>query len=143
MMVAMSSLATLPLRLYPGDDLRPALVAALAAAGQQAGFVVSGIGSLRPVVLRLAGAEQTLTLDEDAEVLTLAGSLGTGGAHLHASVSLADGRVLGGHVAPGCIVRTTAEVLVVALPAWHFDREPDPSTGYQELVVRPRGRDDG
>ena len=56
--------------------------------------------------------------------------------HLHAAVADADGRVTGGHVAAGCVVRTTAEVLVVLLPAWHFERAPDATTGYDELVVR-------
>jgi hypothetical protein len=39
-------------------------------------------------------------------------------------------------VAPGCIVRTTAEVLLALLPEWEFAREPDALTGYDELVVR-------
>ena len=52
------------------------------------------------------------------------------------SVADADGRVLGGHAAHGCVVRTTAEVLVALLPGWAFTREPDPSTGYAELVIR-------
>lgn len=129
-----------PMRLRPGCDLRRALEDTLAAQGVQAGFVLSGMGSLRPTVLRLAGAEQTLQLDEDVELLTLAGSLGRGPAgghsHLHASVSLPEGRVLGGHVGYGCVVRTTAEVLLALLPAWQFTREADPATGWAELVVR-------
>ena len=52
------------------------------------------------------------------------------------ALSTATGEVLGGHVAPGCIVRTTAEVLLALLPAWEFGREPDATTGYDELVVR-------
>jgi len=43
--------------------------------------------------------------------------------------------VRGGHVAPGCIVRTTAEVLLVLLPDWHFSRAPDPTTGWAELAI--------
>ena len=62
-----------------------------------------------------------------------------GGAHLHASLADADGRVLGGHVAPGCIVRTTAEVLLALLDDVRFTREPDAATGYAELHVWPRG----
>jgi len=46
--------------------------------------------------------------------------------------------VLGGHVAAGSIVRTTAEVLPALLPVWEFAREPDAATGYDELVVRSR-----
>jgi hypothetical protein len=128
----------LPLRLQPGQDLRRAIEAAVAAQGLQAAFVVAGVGSLRPAVLRLAGAEQMLRLDQDCELLTLSGSVGGAASHLHLSVALADGRVLGGHAGQGCTVRTTAELLLAALPQWQFTREPDSATGYAELVVRPR-----
>ena len=42
------------------------------------------------------------------------------------------GRVMGGHVAHGCIVHTTAEVLLLLLSDWSFDRELDPVTGFAE-----------
>jgi predicted DNA-binding protein with PD1-like motif len=41
-------------------------------------------------------------------------------------------------VVAGCIVRTTAEVLLTLLPEWEFAREPDAATGFDELVVRAR-----
>ena len=129
---------TLPLRLSPGDDLRAALSAALAAHGGEAAFVVCGIGSLREAQLRFAGRDDLHHAVGDLEILTLSGTLGTGGSHLHASLSDADGRVFGGHVAPGCIVRTTAEVLLAVLDDVAFTREPDAATGYAELVIRPR-----
>jgi len=127
-----------PLRLQPGDDLRSALQAALAAQGASAAFVLAGIGSLRPTVLRLAGADAPQRIDADCEILTLSGSLGANGVHLHMSVADDSGRVLGGHVSEGCIVRTTAEVLLMLLPGWDFTREADPDTGWAELVVRRR-----
>jgi predicted DNA-binding protein with PD1-like motif len=58
--------------------------------------------------------------------------------HMHGLVADAQGRVWGGHAAYGCIVRTTAEVLLAPLPDWHFTREPDSTTGWSELVVRRR-----
>ncbi len=125
-----------PLRLSPGVDLRAALDQALRERGVAAAFVVAGIGSLRPARLRLAGAEQCLLLDEDCELLSLSGSLSPDGSHLHASVSLPDGRVLGGHLLPGSRVRTTAELLIAWLPGWQFARAPDPATGYAELRIR-------
>ena len=129
---------TLPLRLNPGDDLRLALDAALAALGAEAAFVVSGIGSLREARLRFAGRDAPQHVVGDLEILTLAGTLGAGGSHLHASVADADGHVCGGHVAPGCIVRTTAEVLLAVLDDVSFTREPDAATGFAELAIRPR-----
>jgi predicted DNA-binding protein with PD1-like motif len=129
----------LPLRLHPGQDLRAALEAVLAENGAGAGFVLQGIGSLGVAQLRLAGAEQPLEMRGDLEILTLAGSLSADGAHLHVALADAQGRVLGGHVAAGCIVRTTAEILVALLPEHDFSREPDlDGSGFLELVVRPR-----
>jgi uncharacterized protein len=126
----------LPLRLMPGDDLRRVLEAAVAAQGAFAAFVLTGIGSLAETRLRLAGAETPIDVSGDIEILTLAGSISANGSHLHMSVADAAGRVLGGHVAYGCIVRTTAEILIALLPGHRFDREPDRTTGFDELVVR-------
>jgi len=128
------SLKALPLRLSPGDDLRAAVVAALRDSGFDAGFVVQGIGSLSVAQLRYAGHPDSTELRGDLEILTLAGSISPDGAHLHMSVSDADGRVFGGHVGAGCIVRTTAELLVALLPDHHFARRLDPRTGYLELM---------
>jgi predicted DNA-binding protein with PD1-like motif len=43
----------------------------------------------------------------------------------------------GGHVMPGCIVRTTAEIVLAPLPGWVFTREHDARTGFKELVAKP------
>jgi predicted DNA-binding protein with PD1-like motif len=127
---------TLPLRLHPGVDLRRALEATLEQHRCQAAFVLAGMGSLTQARLRFAGREAPESLAGDLEILTLGGSLSTDGAHLHMSVSDAAGRVLGGHVAYDCLVRTTAEVLVMLLPEWSFSRLLDPGTGFAELVIR-------
>ena len=128
-----------PWRLSPGDDLRRALEEAAAAHGWEAAFVIAGIGSLRPAALRHAGADVATLIDRDLEVLTLSGSLSPSGAHLHMSIADESGKVRGGHVAYGCRVRTTAEVLVAVLPGWHFGRAPDARTGFDELVIERPG----
>jgi len=128
-----------PLRLPPGADLRAALQAALTDRRAQAGFVVAGIGSLRPARLRLAGAEAEFVVEGDSEILTLSGTLSPDGPHLHLGVADATGRVHGGHVLPGCVVRTTAELLIAWLDGWAFARVPDGFTGYAELVARRIG----
>ncbi|KXV13337.1 DNA-binding protein [Caballeronia megalochromosomata] len=124
------------LRLSPGDDLRAALDHAFRAHALPAAFVLQGIGSLSVARLRFAGREDAAELRGDLEILTLAGSLSEQGPHLHMSVSDADGRVSGGHVTPGCIVRTTAEIVVASLPGERYTREHDPATGFAELVIR-------
>jgi hypothetical protein len=128
----------LAIRLHPGDDLRAALARVLAQHGGGGAFVVAGIGSLREARVRFAGAPQPEAIAGDLEILTLCGTVGDGGSHLHVSLADAEGCVRGGHVAPGCIVRTTAEVLLARLPGWTLDRVHDPATGYAELVARPR-----
>ncbi|HEY8907223.1 MAG TPA: PPC domain-containing DNA-binding protein [Rhodoferax sp.] len=133
---------TLPIRLTPGQDLRTALEAAVFSQNCQAAFVLSGIGSLSTAGLRLAGANRPERLTGEMEILTLSGTVAFDGAksssHLHMALSTSTGQVLGGHVAAGCIVRTTAEVLLALLPDWEFSRQPDAATGYDELVVRAR-----
>lgn len=142
---------TLPIRLNPGEDLRSAIEAAVRGANCRAAFVLSGIGSLSSAGLRFAGAEQPRRLTGDMEILSLSGTVafnGTGedarsSSHLHMALSTATGEVLGGHVAPGCTVRTTAEVLLALLPEWEFSREPDAATGYLELQITQAGRQAG
>lgn len=58
------------------------------------------------------------------------------GPHLRIAVPDADGKVSGGHMGPGCVVRTTAEVLAALLPEMRFSREEDPATGFEEPVVK-------
>jgi len=128
---------TLPIRLLPGQDLRRTLETVVAERGCRAAFVLSGIGSLAPAILRFAGETGLTTIAGDVEILTLSGSIAAIASHLHASVSDAQGAVVGGHLAYGCTVRTTAEVLLALLPDWNFSREPDVATGFNELVVRP------
>jgi predicted DNA-binding protein with PD1-like motif len=135
--VSAPALQPLPLRLSPGVDLRRALEQALQDAGGRAGFVLQGIGSLIDPALRLANAATATALAGPFEILTLAGSVAPGGSHLHCSLAGADGRVTGGHLPYDCRVHTTAEVLMVLLPSWVFERRPDAATGFLELVVKP------
>jgi len=131
---------TLPIRLSPGQDLRTALEDAVTTQNCRAAFVLSGIGSLCTAGLRFAGAGHPERLTGDMEILSLSGTVAFDGtnssSHLHMALSTSTGQVLGGHVAAGCIVRTTAEVLLALLPEWEFSRELDAETGFDELVVR-------
>ena len=91
--------------------------------------------------IRFAGVDEAQTLVGDTEILSLSGTVGVdehgrSHSHLHMAVSTATGAVFGGHVVPGCRVRTTAEVLLGLLPSWSFTREHDAATGFPELRVR-------
>ena len=126
------------LRLRPGDDLREALLAYVAAQGIEAGAVLTCVGSLTVATLRLANQEGPTEYRGHFEIVSLVGTLSAaGGSHLHLAVADSTGRTLGGHLLRGCRVYTTAEIVLVALPALQFTRETDPTFGYRELVVHP------
>ncbi|MBI2727871.1 MAG: DNA-binding protein [Polaromonas sp.] len=133
------------LRLSPGEDLRLAIEAAcdqlMAEKDCQAACVISSVGGLSCAVLRYAAEPEGSRLEGPLEMITLSGTLaapGSGGVHLHASVADAQGRVTGGHLMPGCVVRTTAEIVLALLPGWSFVRTLDPATGFRELVAGRR-----
>ena len=104
---------------------------------EQAGCLISGIGSLSVARLRLAGRQEITTLTGDLEILSLAGTLSPDGAHLHIAVADNAGAVIGGHLCAGSRVRSTAELVVGLLPEWRFSRGLDPDTGYPELRISP------
>jgi predicted DNA-binding protein with PD1-like motif len=127
-----------PLRLKPGDDLRLSLESWMAQQREQAGCVISAVGSLSAAQLRLAGQPESTTISGDLEILSLSGTLSPNGAHLHIAVVGCSGAVIGGHLGAGSLVRTTAELVVGLLPEWRFSRELDPATGYRELEITPQ-----
>jgi predicted DNA-binding protein with PD1-like motif len=134
--MAPSPMIPFPIRLLPGQDLRAALEAVVRAQGCEAAFVIAGIGSLCDARVRRAGVAEADTVSGDTEILSLSGTVAPDSSHLHILLADAAGQVLGGHVAPGCRVRTTAEVLLALLPDWSFGRAPDPQTGYDELRIQ-------
>lgn len=140
-----ASLIIQTLRLGPGDDLRLAVETQchqlMTVKDCQAACVISSVGSLSCAVLRYAAEPGGTRLEGPLEIITLSGTLaapGQGGVHLHASVADATGRMTGGHLMPGCIVRTTAEIVLGLLPGWSFARTLDPATGFRELAATRR-----
>jgi predicted DNA-binding protein with PD1-like motif len=130
-----------PLRLQPGADLRLALEAWMGEQQEQAGCVISAVGSLSLAQLRLAGATQATAVHGELEIIKLSGTLSPDGAHLHIAVADSSGAVIGGHLCAGSLVRTTAELVIGLLPEWRFSRELDPATGYPELRITPQALD--
>ena len=127
-----------PLRLQPGDDLRRALDAWMAEQQEQAGCVISAVGSLSVAQLRFAGATEEMAIHGDLEILSLSGTLSPDGVHLHIAIADSSGAVIGGHLCVGSLVRTTAELVIGLLPEWRFSRQLDPATGFAELRISPQ-----
>jgi hypothetical protein len=125
-------------RMVEGEDLRTGLQDWAGRTGVRAGAIIAAVGSLGPCTLRFAGCSEATRLPEDQELLTLSGTIGPDGAHLHASVSGPDGTVRGGHVAEGCRVRTTLELVILEIEGMVLHRRPDPLTGHLELLPTER-----
>jgi predicted DNA-binding protein with PD1-like motif len=130
---------TMAFRLMPGVDLKQELRRIVDEHGLRAGYIVSCVGSLARARIRMPGAtgepECFKSLDEPTEIISLAGTLCPDGLHLHIGLARRDGQCIGGHVVEGCVVHTTAELIIGELPDLEFHREPDPETGYLELCV--------
>ena len=128
-------------RLTPGTDLRAELTRLTAEHALRAGCILSCVGSLSHARLRMPGAigdaEVFATFVEPMEILSLTGTLCSDGLHVHISLSRRDGSCIGGHLAHGCVVHTTAELVIGELPQIAFRRPLDSATGYNELSVQP------
>ena len=123
------------LRLKPGQDLKRALSETVAQEDARAGFVLTCVGSLSRAALRLADRDGESVFEGPFEILALSGTLSPDGLHLHLALADKDGTTLGGHVLEGCVVYTTAEIVLGFLQDVGFSRRLDAETGYAELVV--------
>lgn len=133
-----STMKTVSFRLRPGQDLKEELDKLVQQQRIEAGAVLTCVGSLTDLTLRLANQDGPSRWQGHFEIVSLVGTLSTSGSHIHLSVSDSTGRTLGGHLLAGCKIYTTAEIVVGILPDVVFTREPDPTFGYKELVVRKK-----
>jgi predicted DNA-binding protein with PD1-like motif len=123
--------------------------------GATACHMLTAVGSLSRVTLRLASATATSTRTtassgssgsnplrtwtEPVEVTSLVGTMtaaGDGGKHWHMSIADAAGNSFGGHVMEATVWTTMEIVLGTIGNGVSFSREMDTATGYRELVVR-------
>ena len=126
---------TVALRLKPKEDLKRALTERIARENIRAGVVLTCVGSLSQAALRLAGRDEGSLFEGPFEILALSGTLSPDGLHLHVALADEDGATLGGHVLEGCVVYTTAEIVLGLLQDVRFSRRLDAETGYAELVI--------
>jgi predicted DNA-binding protein with PD1-like motif len=128
---------TFAFRLHPYEDLCLSLDKFAQDHGLEAACVLACVGSLRQATLRYANQPNRTVLEGKFEIVSLTGTFSRHGSHYHVAVSDGEGRAFGGHLLPGCLIYTTAEIVVGVLPGLLFGRELDPDTGYPELVIRP------
>lgn len=125
------------LRLLPGQEVFSQLHAFAQQHQLHAAWIAGCTGSLTDVALRYAGQEGTTLLNGTFEVISLNGTLEQSGEHLHLCVSDPHGTMLGGHMMPGCTVRTTLELVIGCLEELAFNRQPCALSGYDELHISP------
>ncbi|WP_413944600.1 PPC domain-containing DNA-binding protein [Bdellovibrio sp. HCB-162] len=133
-----SSVTSHCFRLRPGQDLKKELLYYCQLHHLHAACVVSSVGSLTKAHIRLSGGKDVVEFQGPFEIVSLTGTVGTGGVHLHISVANFEGAVIGGHLMDGSEIHTTAEIMLLENQDLTFTREQDGHTGYKELVIKQR-----
>jgi predicted DNA-binding protein with PD1-like motif len=127
------------IRLRPGQDLRQEIEELVKTRNIRAGFILTAVGSLREASIRLADQKDPTTFAGKFEIVSLVGTLGPDGVHLHISIADSSGKTVGGHLVNGCLIYTTAEIVIGDAEGLAFSREQDEQTGYKELRIRRSG----
>lgn len=123
------------IRLNPRQDLKNEIQNFCVQNNILAGCVLSAVGSLEVVKLRLAGSQGLFESDEKYEVVSVTGTVSKNGCHLHISVADSKGQVTGGHLMDGNRIYTTCEIVILSMVDLEFKRELDPATGFNELKI--------
>lgn len=121
------------IRLHKGDDLKRSICELCL---DKTGVVLSAVGCLSNLKVRLAGGKDFFEKQADYEIVSLMGTITNGKAHIHGSFSDVDGKVIGGHLCEGSIINTTCELVLGILDEYDSSRLYDDKTGYNEIVFR-------
>lgn len=125
----------LAVRFKPNQDLKASLSCFIKQNNIQAGFILTAVGSLKQATLRFADCNNAQVFKEKFEIVSLVGTLSTHGLHLHLSISDKNGKTIGGYLVEGCIIYTTAEIVIGTTEELVFLRTVDETTGYKELEL--------
>lgn len=126
---------TVVLRLKPKEDLKQKLKEC----SIQSGSVISAVGSLRSMTVRVADGKTIEEHHENMEVISLSGTITQGHVHIHIAGINGKMEVFGGHLMDGCIVNTTMEIVLLDFSdEYDNSRAYDEETGYDELFVTKR-----
>ena len=124
------------IRLKPGADLKKCIQDYVNTHHIKAGWISSGVGSLTNYAIRFANQSNINTGPGHFEIVSLSGTVSENGSHLHLSISDSTGKTIGGHLVEGCIIYTTAEIVILSTSKFVFTREKDGSTPWEELQIR-------
>lgn len=125
-------------RLKPGQDLKKEIADFTKKENIAAGWIMACVGSLTQTNIRYANQPSGAKMTGHFEILSLDGTLGADGLHLHISVADSLGRVTGGHLLDENLIYTTAEIVIGESHGHVFAREKDGTTEWPELQVRKK-----
>jgi uncharacterized protein len=123
-------------RLKPGQDLKQEIQKLVTEKKIKACWISTCAGSLTNYHIRFANQPQGSTSSGHFEIVSLTGTVSVNGSHMHISISDSTGKTIGGHLLDGCIVFTTAEIVLLSSDDFEFKREKDGSTEWEELQVK-------
>lgn len=122
-------------RLHPGQDLKKEIQGYVNRQNIAAGWIMTCVGSLSRVCLRFANQREATSLDGPFEIISLVGTIGINGSHLHLGVADGKGHTTGGHLLDGNSVYTTAEIVLAEEKTLVFRRVEDSASGWRELSI--------
>ena len=130
------------LRLHPEQDLRQELQRFATLNNIQAGFILTCVGALKCMSIRVAGAtidkQIFKKIEEDFEIISLVGTITATDCHLHVAGSNKDGIATGGHLKEGTLIGVTAEIVIGEDENSIYQRIIDEETGFEELKIIKR-----
>ncbi len=131
-----AGLAVHAIRLKPGEDLRNAIQKYVNDNRINAGWISTCAGSLTNYNIRFANKQEGVKDSGHFEIVSLTGTLSVNGSHIHISISDSTGKTIGGHLLEGCIIYTTAEIVIGESKNIVFKREKDGTTPWEELQIK-------
>ncbi len=134
----MGFLTAFAFRLKPGQDLKQEIEKLVAEKNVRAGWISTCVGSLTHYTIRFANQPNGSSDTCHFEIVGLTGTVSINGSHLHISVSDSTGKTIGGHLMNGCIIYTTAEIVILGSDVFIFKREKDGTTPWDELQVEEK-----
>ncbi len=132
-----SPLQAIALRLTPQQDLKAELDAYMQQQNLEAACILTCVGSLTQAILRHANQLAATVYSGHFEIVSLTGLMSRHGSHYHLAIADSRGQTIGGHLLEGCLIYTTAEIVIGVMPQLSFRRELDAETGFQELAIHP------
>lgn len=127
------------LRLKPGQDFLHEIDNYINEKSIKAGCIISAVGSLTHATLRLANQNHFNQYQGYFEIVSITGTTSINGSHIHISISDTKGQTTGGHLVEGCIIYTTAEIVILEFTEMIYQRELCQMSGYEELTISSAG----